>query len=304
MKTIKQIMIGLSVLLSAHSFAQQDPQFTQYFDNILYVNPAYAGSHDALSISGIHREQWVGFDGRPRSTSINLHSPLRYKSLGVGLSVISDQAGPFRQNMFYGDLSYSLKLKEKTFLSFGVKGGINLINISSNDLVTTTSSDPKLLSNVSNKVNPNFGAGVYYHTPRFFAGVSVPKFLEQSYDGLSTTNTERRHYFGIIGGVIDAGPIWKFRPFLQAKFTEGAPISADLSLAAIYADRLWLGAMYRLDAAFGAFVQYQITPQFKIGVATDFGTQRIRNHNYGTYELMLSYSLNKTVSGVRSPRYF
>jgi len=297
-------MVGLSLLVCGQFFAQQDPQFTQYFDNILYVNPAYAGSHDGLSISGIHREQWVGFEGRPRSTSFNLHSPLKYESLGLGLSVVADQAGPMRQNMFYGDFSYSLNLKNKRFLSFGVKGGINLINVSSNNLTTTTSNDPKLLSNVSNKVNPNFGAGIYYYTPRFFAGVSIPKFLEQSYDGISATNLERRHYFGIIGGVFDAGPMWKIRPFLQTKFTSGAPISVDVSVAGIYADRLWLGAMYRLDAAIGAFVQFQITPQFKLGIASDFGTQRIRNHNYGTYELMLSYSFNKTVSGVRSPRYF
>ena len=62
-------------MMSSGSSAQQDPHFTQYFDNTLFVNPAYAGSKDVLNLTAIHREQWVGFDGRPRSTTFSIHSP-------------------------------------------------------------------------------------------------------------------------------------------------------------------------------------------------------------------------------------
>jgi hypothetical protein len=77
-----------------------------------------------------------------------------------------------------------------------------------------------------------------------------------------------------------------------------------MSLAGIFRERFWIGAMYRYDAAFGAFVQYQITPQFKLGVASDFGTQAIRNYNYGTFEIMGSYDFTFKKQGIRSPRYF
>jgi type IX secretion system PorP/SprF family membrane protein len=301
----KYSLIVILVFMSIFVHAQQDPHFTQYFDNALFVNPAYAGSKGVMNITGLHREQWVGFDGRPRSTTLSLHSPLTYESVGLGLTLVNDQIGPIQQTMFYGDFSYSIRFRQKDHkLSFGLKAGFNIINVTTNELVTTEASDPKLLNNVRNHINPNFGLGIYYHTPKFFVGLSSPKILENSYDGMSKTNVERRHYFGIIGGVIKLSSTWKLRPTAQVKVTKGAPIGIDLSAAGIYREKFWMGTMYRLNAAFGAFVQYQITPQFKLGLASDFGTQEIRNYNYGTFEMLASYDFVFKKQGIRSPRYF
>lgn len=306
MKNLFQVLVlGFVSLVSFNTIGQQDPHFTQYFDNTLFVNPAYAGSKDVLNLTAIHREQWVGFDGRPRSTTFSVHSPLTYESVGLGFTFVNDQTGPIQQTMFYGDASYTLRFKNKRHkLSFGVKGGINLVNVGTTELNTTESDDPNLLQSVRNNINPNFGVGIYYHTPKFFVGVSTPKILEASYDGQSASNLEKRHYFGILGGVIKMTDKWKLRPTSQVKITEGAPMSVDISAAGIYMDKFWIGAMYRFDAAFGAFVQYQITPQFKMGFATDFGTQAIRNYNYGTFEIMASYDFVFKKDGIRSPRYF
>ena len=116
------------------------------------------------------------------------------------------------------------------------------------------------IQNVKNNINPNIGFGVYYHSPRFFIGASSPKLLERGYDGISKVNLEKRHYFGIIGGVFPINNDWKIRPTSQIKLTEKSPISIDASVAAIYKDRIWFGAMYRLNAAFGVFLQYQVSP--------------------------------------------
>lgn len=300
-----RILLGLTVLLSSVTWSQQDPQFSQYFDNTLFVNPAYAGSKGLLNVTGIHREQWVGFDGRPRSTTLSVHSPLNYESVGLGLTMVADEAGPVRQTMFYGDFSYTLKLNDKGHkLAFGLKAGLNMISTQTADLTTTVASDPKLTQNVRNNINPNFGFGIYYHSPSFFIGASTPKILENTYDGTESENKERRHYFAIAGGVFKLSNYWKLRPTTQLKMTVGAPISIDLSAAGIYREKFWIGAMYRINAAFGVFAQYQITPQFKIGVASDFGAHALRNFNYGTFEMMLSYDFVFKKEGIRSPRYF
>ena len=257
-----------------------------------------------LNITGIHREQWVGFDGRPRSSTLSIHSPLRYESIGLGLTAVHDEAGPLKQTMLYGDFSYSLRFKKERKLSFGLKAGMNIVSVGTSSLQTTNANDPNLLQSIRNNILPNFGFGILYHSPRFFIGVSTPKILETSYDGTSKTNVERRHYFGIIGGVITLNPALKLRPTAQVKLTENAPISIDMSLAAIISDKVWIGAMYRWNAAFGAFLQFQISPQFKVGLASDFGTQKIRNYNSGTFEIMVSYEFNFKKQGVRSPRYF
>lgn len=302
MKKIIIILVGFISCVN-HVLAQQDPHFTQFFENTLFVNPAYAGSKDVLNVTALHREQWVGFAGRPVSTTMSVHSPLSYRSVGLGLTMVNDHNGPVDQIQFYGDFSYSLNFKNKSKLAFGIKGGLNMINIGSSNLNTTNQNDPNLILNIRNHVNPNFGFGVYYHSAIWFAGVSTPRLLEQSYDG-SSTNKEKRHYFANVGGVFKVSNAWKVRPISQLKLTVGAPLSLDVSVAGIYRDRFYIGALYRLDAAIGAFVQYQITPQFKLGLATDFGTQEIRNYNYGTFEIMGSYDFVFKKSGVRSPRYF
>ncbi len=306
MKNWKLIISAvLCLVIDQTSFAQQEPQFTQYFDNTLFVNPAYAGSRGVLNMTAIHREQWIGFEGRPRSTTFSIHSPLKYESVGVGLTMVNDQLGPITQRMVYGDFSYSLRFKEgDRKLSFGLKGGFNMISVGSSQLVTTIDNDPKLIQSIRNTINPNFGFGMYYHTPRFFLGMSTPRIIEQSYGGVSSTNIERRHYFGIIGGVIKMNSDWKLRPTSQIKVTQGAPLSVDASITTIFKDKFWFGGMYRLGAAYGIFTQFMVNDQFKIGIASDFGTQALKNYNSGTFEMMLSYDFNFKKKGIRSPRYF
>ena len=304
-RLIKIISIAVVCAYTTPTFGQQEPQFTQYPDNNLFVNPAYAGSRGLLNLTGIHRQQWTGFDGRPISTTLSVHSPLTYESVGLGITMVNDQSGPIKQTMFYGDFSYTLKFKKRDRkLAFGIKGGLNLISVSTSSLQTNVENDPKLLQNVKNNVNPNFGFGIYYHSSRFFIGASSPKLLERGYDGVSKTNLERRHYFGIIGCVFPLNNYWKLRPTAQVKITEKSPINIDASLAGIYNEKIWFGAMYRLNAAFGVFSQFQISPQFKLGLATDFGTQAIRNYNYGTFEILMSYDFIFKKEGLRSPRYF
>jgi type IX secretion system PorP/SprF family membrane protein len=302
-----KLRIAIFILLTwnlSTVFSQQEPQFTQFFDNKLFVNPAYAGSREVLNVTGIHREQWMGFNGRPVSSTLSIHSPLKYESVGVGMTFVNDQAGPISQTMVYGDFSYTLKFKnESRKLSFGLKGGVNVISANTSILETTQDNDPKLLQNVRNQVNPNFGVGIYYHGPHFFAGASTPKILEQSY-GTSISGLEKRHYFGIIGGVVDLNSQWKLRPSSQVKITTGAPVSVDLSTAFIYRDKVWFGGMYRWDAAFGIFSQFMLSDQFKVGIAGDIGTQAIRKYNYGTIEVLLSYDFRFNKKGIRSPRYF
>lgn len=294
------------LFLSTVAWGQQDIQFTQYFDNTLAVNPAYAGSNGVLNATAIHREQWVGIDGRPRSTTFSLHTPLSYESVGVGFTAVNDIVGPIQQTSFFADFSYTLKFKNTNAkLSFGAKAGINLLNSRTDLLATHDQNDPSLLANIQNQVSPNFGAGIYYHTPSFFLGVSTPKIMENRYNE-SEAAKERRHYFLIAGGVFNLtkDQRWKLRPTTMVKFTNGAPLAIDLSAAAIYKSKLWLGLAHRWADSFGAFVQYQITDQFKAGLAYDQTITDLSAYNKGTYEIMLTYDFVFNKQGIRSPRFF
>ena len=179
-----------------------------------------------------------------------------------------------------------------------------MLNSRTDQLTVTDPNDPQFVNNIQNKINPNFGGGIYYHTPSWFVGVSTPRILEASYDGASSTAIERRHYYAIGGAVFDLNRIWKLRPTTSIKITDGAPLSVDLSAAAIYNERLWLGLTHRFGDSFGAFVQYQISPQFKAGIAYDQTMTELASYNVGTYEILLSYDFYWKDKGVKSPRYF
>ncbi len=313
MKTIKLFLVGLIVLGSNVVVAQQDVQFTQYNDNMLHYNPAYAGNRDVFNIVALHRQQWVGLKGAPMSTTLSLHTPLKYEALGVGLSLLNDKVGPLTQSWISGDLSYTLRFGtrinprniEIPRLSFGIKGIVNMLNADLDRLQTTTSDDPDLQA-YNNTIGANVGAGIYYRSEHFFAGASVPRILEPNKSKVdSLTHLRQRHYYATVGGVIKVNRRLKLRPTAMVKITENAPLAVDGSLAFIFYDKFWLAGNYRLLESAGIYAQYQISPQFKIGYGFDISTNKLVRYNGGTHEIMLSYDLRRMTKGaIVSPRFF
>ena len=299
----KIILVAFISLFIRELNAQQQAHLTQYFDNYLYANPAYAGSSGMLNVSGIHREQWVGFEGAPRTSILGFNMPLKYESVGIGANVIRDEIGPTSNTQLQLSASYRLKFDEKNSLSFGLNAGFGLMSSITSSLISTIENDPSKLTNQQNRFMPNMGAGFLYKRERLFVGFSAPKLFQSSLDG-TDNNLEKRHFFTQIGGVINLDEAWKLRPSTQLIFMSGAPINLDLSLTTIYQERFIFGAMYRLQSAFGIFVQYQINDKFRVSLASDFSTQAIRSYNYGTYEIGLSYDLSLKFHKGQTFRYF
>lgn len=302
---MKHVIAILIALVALNAEAQQEPQYTQYMDNMLYYNPAYAGSREMLNVTALHRQQWVGFTGAPITTTLAVHSPLRYESVGLGLSVMNDKIGPTNATWINADMSYSLRFKRsKGRLSFGLKAGINLLNGDLGNLVKEEQVDPSLNVRYSNDVKPNIGGGVYYSSKQWFVGLSTPKIIETEMQPGEVLYLDRRHYYLMAGGYITCNSLLKLRPSAMLKVTENAPFALDGTLALIFYDRLWLGGNYRLKESAGGFVQYQINNQFKIGYAFDISTTKMVHYNFGSHELLLSYDLVLKGKSLTSPRYF
>lgn len=146
--------------------AQQDAQYTQYMYNTMAINPAYAGSRGVLSISGLHRSQWVGLDGAPRTQTLNINTPVSER-VGIGLSIVNDDIGngTNQDTYFDGVFSYTIPTSETGKLSFGLKAGGHLLNLDFNKLRNYNNEAAVLGQNaIDRRFSPNFGAGVYYHT--------------------------------------------------------------------------------------------------------------------------------------------
>lgn len=312
MKTLKIIAAMALSLASLATSAQQAPMYTHYMYNTLAINPAYAGSREALTVTGLHRSQWVDFKGAPITQTITMHTPLRNEHLGLGLSVLNDKIGPTNNTSVFVDFAYRINLTPKSKLAFGLSAGANMFQGRLNTVQLDQQSDQVFQNNITNHTTPNFGFGMYYSRERFYAGISAPNLLQNSYSEITQANgnilvgKEQRHYFLIAGTVINLTDNLAFKPTTLVKVTSAAPIQADLTASFIIMKKLLVGAMFRSGDAVGGLVGFDITDQFHVGYSFDwsYGIKTFK-YNQGSHELVLRYDfIFASKKQVHSPRYF
>jgi type IX secretion system PorP/SprF family membrane protein len=303
----KIILSGIALLFTLMLHAQQDALFSHYSFNTIAVNPAYAGSRNALTITGLHRSQWVGFKGAPSSQTVNVHSPIKSENIGMGLSLSNDQIGSASNQGIFIDLAYQLKVGDGK-LCFGLKGGFNLYTNQVTALWVQDVTDSPFLSNTQRLFAPNFGAGIYYHSKRFFAGFSTPSLLNsQMANGVSGARKES-HYYLISGGHFKMGSNTNlaFHPTIYLKYVAGAYPQVDITSLFYFRDKIWAGPMYRMGDALGVLAGLNITNQFALSYAFDwsFGN-KTGTYNSGSHELLLRYDfVFRSKKYFKSPRYF
>lgn len=303
---MKRFLLILITLTGYAGWCQQDPMFTHYMYNTLWLNPAYAGTREALTITGIHRSQWVGYDGAPLDQSLTMHSPILNGKMGLGLSLVNDKAGPTKNTMVAIDVAYHVQLTKKSKLGLGIKGLLDFYSNTVNSLRINDPSDPSFAQNYNGTMG-NVGAGIYYYRERFYAGLSTPQLLENHLDGTSTSaSVAQRHYYFIIGGVVPMNKYVKFKPTAFVKATQGAPIQGDFTANFLLYDKLSLGAMYRTGDGVGALLAFSFTDQFTLGYSYDWSLANATGkYNSGSHEIMLRYDLiYRSTRKIKSFRYF
>lgn len=311
-KRLTSLICLLFALFASSLYSQQDAQYTQYMYNTVSVNPGYAGSRGHISIAALHRSQWVGLDGAPKTQTLNIHSPIGYRGVGAGLSIVNDQIGPTSETYLDLDFSYTIQTSRDARLSFGLKASAHLLDIRfselNQDITNPSGPDPTLQQDIDNRFSPNIGAGVYYHTNKFYAGLSAPRFLETTHFEESSLSTakEKINFYLISGYVFDLNPFLKFKPTLLTKLVQGAPLQVDVSANFMWSEKFILGAAYRWDAAISGMAGFQISNEFLIGIAYDRETTDLGGavFNDGSFEVVLRYDFIKTKGKVKSPRFF
>ncbi|MEM9679622.1 MAG: type IX secretion system membrane protein PorP/SprF [Bacteroidota bacterium] len=311
MKLSKNYIIAILLFSSSLCFAQQLPQFTQYMFNTISINPAYAGSRGTFSAVGLHRSQWVGLEGGPVTQTLSVHAPLRNEKIGLGLSFINDELGYENFSYIYGDFSYTIQTGVESKLAFGLKAGFTHYNIDQELLTDPSIVNDPFFNDVSNRWSPNVGAGVYWHTNRWYLGLSAPRILNTDYNegGNGTIDyvaLERVSYYFTGGYVFDLSENTKLKPSVLLKATNGAPLSFDISANFLFYEKFWIGGGYRINesaGAIGGIADFQISKQLRIGYAYEYPISDLRPYTSGTHEVLLMFEVFKS-KRIKSPRYF
>lgn len=309
MKRSVYILVLFSLAMTLRVNAQQVPITSQYLTNGLVINPAYAGTREALSANLSYRKQWARITGAPQFQTLSLHSPVNKKEK-VSLGIMADYLtyGVTKDIGIYAFYSYAVRIG-KGRLSMGLKGGFDLSNTNYNNLQFPDGNpaDP-LLSGDMKYTLPNMGLGFYYYTDKFFAGLSVPSILTYRRDEtdefrVSPEYTMFRTYF-TAGTILQFADAFKVKPSVLVRYSMHEPLEVDLNANLIFADMLWVGGSYRIaEKAAVALLDLQITPQLKIGYSYDYQMGHLNNYTSGTHEVSLRYEFAFAVSAT-SPRYF
>jgi type IX secretion system PorP/SprF family membrane protein len=285
----------LSVGIFHSANAQQDPMYTQYMDNLLIVNPGYAGTKEIGNFMVVARNQWVAFDGAPRTRTFSFHTPVKDLSVGVGLSVLSDKIGPLTQTGVYLDYSYWVRMDENFRLSLGLKGGFSFYRTDLTSL-ETVDPDPIYQRDIFKNFLPNFGVGAFLFSENTYLGVSVPKLVENviSREEYSSeyVGREKMHFYLTGGHTFAVNEEISIKGHSMIKIVKNTPISFDITAMGGFRDRFWFGGMLRFGDSWGLLAQFNPTDKILIGYSYDIGFTELNTFNNGTHEIMLSYNLN------------
>ena len=309
MKKVNRILIItialISFLLNEVS-AQQEAMYSQYMFNTMAVNPAYAGSREVFSLTGLYRAQWLGIDGAPVSQTISMDAPLANKKVGLGLIIFNDKIGYTSNTGAHASYSYRIRFRRNT-LSFGLKLGIvqYYADLTQATLPTgNTTDDVGFAKNITIYI-PSAGAGIYLNSDKYYIGASIPNMYNTKLVKNTSIKVNKYDHVFLMGGyVIDLKNEMKLKPSFLYKFVMGAPMELDLNTNLWFYDVLGLGISYRTgDAIIGMF-ELQVQNNLRIGYSYDYTTSKLSNYNSGTHELIMRYEFGFGKSKVVTPRYF
>ncbi|MCA1751627.1 MAG: type IX secretion system membrane protein PorP/SprF [Cryomorphaceae bacterium] len=302
---MKKYAIAFTIVLgvSTYASAQQEPQFTQFMYDRLSINPAFAGTQDAICGTLLGRQQWAGFAGQPNTGLLNINGPIESIRSGIGISVYYDELGPLSSTAVRLSYAYHLKLSGQTKLSLGAAVGIMNSTVMPDWIAQNYSSDgvatgigtgtgdnfiPQFRENAT-ALDASFGA--YIYNPKWYAGISAIHLPAGNLEPLNVRLA--RHYYLMAGYNFEITPQIVITPHIMAK-TDLASAQFDANATVMYDNTFWFGMTYRVQDAVAPMAGYQYQmpngkSTLRVGYSYDFTTSQLNNYSSGSHELMVSF---------------
>ncbi len=308
MKLLSGIAAMASLVITLPGTAQQYMGNTQFLWNQMAINPAFAGSRQALETGLFYRNQWAGMEGAPTTENVFVHAPLGKRGLGAGLNFMRDRIGISQQVGVQGSLSYKLRFDQGA-LSFGLSGEYGVQQYDWTRVDPYTAGDQAIPMADLAASQYNFGFGAFFLNEYFFAGLSVPRLLENntrfdnSESAMQAIFTARRHIHFTMGGLIQLSKQVDLQPVAMLRYVEGAPFQIDAGALVRINQVIWVGSTVRWGDSVSLIFDYDISKQMRIGYAYDYTLTQMQGHA-GTHEFFLGYALRKKRDGYNHPRFF
>lgn len=273
----------------------------------LTINPAIAGSDNALSAAINYRNQWTGFKEAPKNSILTIHSPVKNNRIALGFHIDDRSHGIYNTTNYVGNYAYRTEVKNGIF-SMGLGFGAAVYSIKWNNLNAADLNDELLQNNTSSAVMPVFSLGLYYYSEKYYAGFSLPNFLSHALSessGSYKSKNDRTNYTYILQGGYDMEITSRIllRPSLLVKYNPKDATQIDLNTFLGYEEKMWIGLGYRNSNTYAGMLQFQLNYQIRMAYTYDFNTGELGKYINGSHEIGLNYIFRYS-RRVIGPRHF
>lgn len=299
---------GMLLLSSLSVTAQTDVQLSQHMFNRMNYNPAVTGASRFVNVTASGRNQWVGWEGAPKSQMVTVHSFFNAVNSGFGLTLLNDKIGYETSLSLKLSYAYHVQLSENAYLSLGLSAGAIRRSYDYEKVNIGESSDDEMaLLGLVEKTRPDFDFGAELNTGKFTIGLSVTHLAQRK---MKTPELmSGRHYYLFAKYIVPVHYRWKVIPslFVQANKATGHD---EINVLALLDDRYWVGASFRMNDRFKAesfvpMLGVDITKVVRVGYSYDVNLWRLSRYSSGTHELLLSIRISKKSARYsKSPRFF
>jgi type IX secretion system PorP/SprF family membrane protein len=290
------IFIFLTVSFGITVYSQQVPLLTQYMFINMAFNPGYTGSSEGINVTGLARQQWIGFKDEtgasvaPQDFFITIDSPLKFLHGGVGGSIMDDKIGSFSTIQVKLDYAYRMDLGAG-ILGIGGEAIFQNSKLDYSNLKPVDPADPIIGSDKQTDLVIDGSIGGYYRVPdKYYIGVSALNLFQ--------TLQKRNHYkldrtFCLTGGynwVIPNHPGFELQPCALIMFDK-ASFQGTFDAILTYNKKIWggLGVRYQDGVAMIPVIVGFAVKSFRIGISYDIGTSGSGLNRNGSLEALINY---------------
>lgn len=300
------LVLNVLPLYTAYS---QDPQFTQFYSNPLYLGPSFAGAIEGSRFSTNYRNQWPGLPVSFQTISFSFDHYFSNFNSGVGILALKDQAGSGNMGILNLGIQYSYNFQ--IFNVWHVRPGLHFYYTEMgldyfklrlyNDVLAEQTSQPVFNAPVAEKARDvDAGTSVLIYSERIWGGASVDHLLKPNlslYANKYIVPLKVSFYGGyvLIKNSRLLNPIDETLTFASLFKMQNNQKQLDLGLY-WHKSPLVFGAWYRgippsnspRGDAIALLVGYKID-QFSVGYSYDFTISNLLPHTWGAHEVSLVY---------------